>query len=87
MLGPSSLMYAEWSFKLPTRDSIAASQRTFPCISGAMAGSPCRRLSSAMANAHSQHGKLSPGKLHMWYADHQEVILPDGHRFPMVRVG
>jgi predicted metal-dependent hydrolase len=26
---------------------------------------------------------LQPGKLHCWYADHQEVILPDGHRFPM----
>lgn len=26
---------------------------------------------------------LMPGKLHCWYADHQEVILPDGHRFPM----
>lgn len=26
---------------------------------------------------------LTPGKLHCWYADHQEVILPDGHRFPM----
>eukprot|EP00892_Ulva_mutabilis_P010503 jgi/Ulvmu1/7825/UM004_0054.1 len=27
--------------------------------------------------------ELIPGKLHCWYADHQEVVLPEGHRFPM----
>jgi acetoin utilization deacetylase AcuC-like enzyme len=26
---------------------------------------------------------LEVGKLNCWYADHQAVTLPDGHRFPM----
>lgn len=66
------------------------------CIAGAipqtdqLAAHKCSRgAANAVAAANTEPAsvapvqRLTPQRLHCWYADHQEVILPDGHRFPM----